>query len=76
MTSYASYPLEVYVVLFTNLDIYLMDLLAFNRQIGNVYVRQGVFVLLLFARSKVAELEPPYIFFIVVFWVVMLILPH
>lgn len=38
---YASYPLEVYVVLFTNLDIYLMDLLAFNRQIGNVYVRQG-----------------------------------
>lgn len=26
MTSYASYPLEVYVVLFTNLDIYLMDL--------------------------------------------------
>lgn len=49
---------------------------AFNRQIGNVYVRQGVFVLSSFARSKVAELEPPHIFFIVVFWVVMLILQH
>lgn len=41
-----------------------MDLLAFNRQIGNVYVRQGVFVLSSFAHSKVAELEPPHIFFL------------